>query len=834
MGADRTTTFGEVLRRHWVAAGLTQEELAERAQMSVRGLSYVEKDARQPYRDTVRRLADALRLSAADRAALDEAAATTRIGPVADPRPARFPGLSDEDADAARTQTNVPLELSSFVGRERELATLAELLGQTRLLTLTGTGGVGKTRVAVHLAAGRVERYAQGVWLVELAPLSDLTLVPQAVATAVGVREDGGRSLLDALRDALRQRQLLLVLDNCEHLIATCAELAETLLRACPHLQILATSREALGIGGETVWRVPSLELPERGPLPPLQQLGQCAAVRLFVERAVSAQPRFALSAQNAAAVVAICRRLDGIPLALELAAACAAALPVAEVAARLEHSFRLLTRGSRTALPRQQTLRGTVDWSYDLLSEPERLLFARLSVFAGGFTLEAAEAVCAEGAIAEDDVLDLLLSLAQKSLLVAEEHDGVVARYRLLEPLRQYAGERLVERGEAAAVQTRHVGYYLALAEAAEPELRGPQQGVWLERLEREHDNLRAALAWSREQAVGELGLRLGGALWKFWSSRGYLSEGRRWLEAVLEETGESLTRVRATALHGAGALASMQGDYGRASALFEEALALRRDLSDTGGIAGSLSNLGLVALRQGDYGRASALFEKSLALSRELEDAQGIAHSLRNLGIVALDQGLYERASALFEEALALTKELGDPGNIAGSLMSLGLIALDQGDYGRAAALQEAALSLLRELGDGWGMAIALSNLGLVAQEQGDHGRAKSLFEESLALCRTLGDKRLSAYGLEGMAGTASVRGQPECAARLLGAADAARRLINVPIPPSERLRYDRLVVTVRAQLDEETFAAAWAAGQALTLEQAVAEALTGAVPT
>ncbi|MGH2352814.1 MAG: ATP-binding protein, partial [Chloroflexota bacterium] len=409
---------------------------------------------------------------------------------------------------------NLPLQLTSFVGRERELPAVRDLLAEHRLVTLTGPGGTGKTRLALQVAADVLPAYPDGVWLVALAALADPALVPHAVAQAVGVREEPGRPLLGTLADALRPKRLLLVLDNCEHLLDACAHLADALLRACPHLRVLATGREALGIAGETAWRVPSLGLPDARHLPPVEVLSQYEAVRLFIDRALAVQPGFRVTNQNALAVVQVCARLDGIPLAIELAAARVRVLPVEQLLVRLEDRFRLLSGGSRTALERHQTLRAAVDWSYDLLTEPENAVFARLAVFAGGFTLDAAEAVCAGDGIEAVEVLDLLTHLVDKSLAVVDEQPDGTARYRLLETLRHYAREKLAAREEADTVRAQHATHYLALAEQADPELRGPRGAGWLDRLRRDLDNMREALAWAEAGGEAELGLRLAAAL--------------------------------------------------------------------------------------------------------------------------------------------------------------------------------------------------------------------------------------------------------------------------------------------------------------------------------
>ena len=451
------------------------------------------------------------------------------------------------------------------MGRERELGEAAALLGAHRLVTLTGPGGTGKTRLALQAAAEVLEAHPDGVWLVELAALADPALVPQAVAAAVGVREEPGRPLPATLTDALRPKRLLLVLDNCEHLLDACARLADALLRACPHVRVLATSREALGLAGETAWRVPSLTVPDVADTqhaPDVADVARYAAVRLFADRAAAVQPEFVLTDENAAAVAQICARLDGIPLAIELAAARVRVLPPRQLLERLDDRFRILTGGSRTALERHQTLRAAVDWSYDLLTEPERALFARLAVFAGGWTLEAAEQVGAGEGIESPEVLDLLTRLADQSLVVAQEQPDGTARYRLLESLRQYGRDKLAARAEAPAVRDRHLAHFLALAERADPGLYGPDAPAWIERLEVEHDNLRAALDWALGPAAGQgqaaRGLRLAGALEYFWFLRVHRREGLARLQQALAHTDDAPSAARAQALYSAGALAT------------------------------------------------------------------------------------------------------------------------------------------------------------------------------------------------------------------------------------------------------------------------------------
>jgi predicted ATPase/DNA-binding XRE family transcriptional regulator len=631
--AGEHAAFGVLLKRYRVAAGLSQEALAERARLSVRAVSAYERGERQaPYRDTVALLVQALDISPEEAATLD-AAVPRRRGPEA------TPGAGETAASATRAPetppTNLPMQLTSFVGRRNELAEVLGLLEQSRLLTLIGAGGAGKTRLALRAAGAAPDRYPDGVWLVELAPLTDAMAVPRAVAAALGIGEDSDEHPVTRLQGTVRSRALLLVLDNCEHLLDACAGLADALLRAGPRVRILATSREALGIAGESSWRVPSLALPEDAPPASSDALLSSDAVQLFVERARAALPHFALTARNAQAVAQVCRRLDGLPLAIELAAARVRGLAVEQLAARLDQRFQLLTGGSRTALARQQTLRATVDWSYGLLDPDERRLFDRLSVFAGGFTLEWAESVCAGDGLVEDEVLDVLLRLVDKSLVAAEEGEGGELRYRLLETLRAYGQERLAAGGGTAALQARHARYYLALAERAERGMRGPGMTRWLDRLDPEYANLTAALDWSLpiarspsdiDPGDATIGLRLSGALWLFWFLRGHRWAGMQWMERALARAPEA-TPARAKALRNARHLSNEVGDYGRTLALLEEGLTLSRlvderaDLADTLCEAGACTRgeqVGFDIGHRGDYERGSALLAEGLALAR------------------------------------------------------------------------------------------------------------------------------------------------------------------------------------------------------------------------
>jgi predicted ATPase/transcriptional regulator with XRE-family HTH domain len=668
---------GAAIRRLRQGRFWSQEQLAEKAGLRKRTIERAEA-GEHLQRHTLLAIAQALGLSPAE---------VTRPDPSLTPPGAQAsPGPEPTGALQVRTESRLPqlpAPVTNFIGRTHELAEVKQRLLTTRLLTLTGPGGCGKTCLALQAAAELADTCADGVWCVELAPLFDPTLVPHLVASAVGVREEPHRPLPATLADALHSRQLLLVLDNCEHLIAACAALAHTLLLTCPQLQLLATSREVLGVAGELAWRVPPLASPDPQRPLPLERLILYEAVQLFVERARTALLTFTVTDRNATEVAQVCHRLDGIPLAIELAAARVKVLAVEQIAARLDERFRLLTGGGRMALPRQQALQAAMDWSYDLLSEQERLLRRRLSVFARGWTLEAAEAVCAGTGLDAAEVLGRLASSEDKSLVSVDVQTREV-RYGLIETIRQYGRERLERSGDAAVVRRQHLEWYMRPAERAEPELTGADQGVWLRQLEAEHDNQRAALEWSQGEAQGSVvGLRLAAAVWRFWLVHGHLREGRRWLQAVLAGSGGALPAVRAKALYGAGALAEDQRDYAAARAFFKESLALRRQLADQRGLASSLSALDHVACCQGDDAAACVLLEESLAMSRDLGDRRGCAECLEELAQVASAQGKPEWAACIYGAAEALREALGAP-----------LLLSARAPYDRAVAAVRAAL--------------------------------------------------------------------------------------------------------------------------------------------
>jgi len=623
---------------------------------------------------------------------------------------------------------------------------------------------------------------------VELAALSDSTLVHEAVASALGVPEQPGLLLRETLRRYFQTKLLLLVLDNCEHLLSATAELAQALLQTCPNLKILATSREALSIPGEATWRVPSLSLPDLSQLPDLEHLIQYEAIRLFVERAALSQPGFQITSSNAAVLAQLANRLDGIPLAIELAAARVKVLSVDMIAARLDDRFRLLTGGSRTLLPRQQTLRATLDWSYDLLLEQDRLLLRRLSVFAGGFTLEAAWNVCAGEGLDERDTLDVLARLVDKSLVIFDERDGA-QRYRLLETIRQYGRDRLVESGEAREVERRHRDWYLTLAEPGEAELRGAAQVTWLARFETEHDNLRAALEWSKAEEGGtEAELRLAGALQWFWYMHGHWSEGRTWLEGALARSSDSSSSALAKALRGAGFL----------------------------------------AWRQGDAERATTLNEKGLSLCRQLGDKRYGAWFLMHFGNVASNQNDHARATRLMQDALVMSRESGDKWLIALAIAHLGEVAHREGNFAQAVDYYQESLALFRETKDKAYTALFLRHLGDVGLHQGDYELAATCYTEGLILAREVAARRETEECIAGLAQLACAKGNYRQAARLFGMAEALRAVLGHRREPYEQTHHEESLVSARAAIGKAAFAAAWAEGRAMTLEQIIEYAL------
>jgi len=733
---------------------------------------------------------------------------------------AEFPALRSLET----TPNNLPLQPTTFIGRDNELAELRRLFATARLLTLTGSGGCGKTRLGLQLAADSLERFPDGAWLVELAPLSDPGLVPRTAATVLGLEEEPGKAITTTLVEHLKDKRLLLMLDNCEHLLGACAELAALLARQCAHLAILASSREALGIAGEQTYRVPSLSLPDARDTHTPASIASFEALQLFVDRCLNVYTEFRVTPENAATLVSICRRLDGIPLAIELAAARVRSLSVDDINRRLDQRFRLLTGGSRTALPRQQTLRSLIDWSYDLLQDPEKLLLRRLSVFAGGWTLEAAERICTGGDVDDGAMLDLLTSLIDKSLVACEQSDARF-RYRLLETVRQYARERLLDGGGGEAIRDRHRDYFVAFAEEADEKLLGGEQASALRQLEEEHDNLRLALEWSHVESPAQQDVHLCCAMHRFWFTRGFLAEGREWCARTLAKGAPATPTLEyARLINAAGSLAWHQTDFAAARPLLEQGLALSRKLSDRLGLARSLNNLGSLAFEQGDYPAAQALYEESLAYWRELGDRRGAAGLLGNLGLVAWERDDLAAAKTLTQESLALARDVKDEGRIADALSILGNIACEEGDLDSAQELQQQSLDIGRELQDRDCIATALTSLGTVALLRSNFGDARSLYQEALSIRRELGDRLGLARVLEGAAALAAAQGGSLGPARTWGAAERLREELGSPRAPNEWPRRDPYATMARAASgDDAEFDRAWQQGREMSLNEA-----------
>jgi predicted ATPase/class 3 adenylate cyclase len=633
---------------------------------------------------------------------------------------------------------NLPQQTSSFVGRANEIAEIAGLLDRWRLVTLTGAGGAGKSRLAVEAAWTEVERFDDGVWLVELAPLDDSLLVAQLVAAVMSILEQPGRPILKTLTGALRGRRVLIVLDNCEHLIDGVAKVTAALLRDCSEVKVLATSREPLRIEGELAYRVPSLSLPANDAS--TGAVAASEAVRLFLERCGASRPSLRVDDPTIAAVGSICRHLDGMPLAIELAAARVNVMPIADIEARLDHRFGLLTTGARSALPRHQTLQALIDWSYDLLSEAEQAVLRRLSAFAGGFTLEAAEAVCGSDDVESSEVFGLVASLVNKSLVQFEEGEEGI-RYRLLETIRAYGATKLARSAESKDVVDRHLKWFIDLAERAEGQLEGPNAKLWLDILEADHDNLRAALQISAEENRGNEGLRLAAALGRFWEVRGHFREGRGWLGAVLAMRTDVPASVRIRALLAAIRMAARLHQEQDARMMGEECLAISQDVGDRWGMAKSLNALGLIATDQGEYEHARARYESSLAIAEAIDDKHVIADTLCKLGLLAMVCGDALGARQMLEQSRALQEELGDARGLAYSLNYLGYLACDYGDYDEGLIKHRQALRIRRDLADKLGSRDSLDNVGHTYLLTGDFVRARQYLEESLALQRELG---------------------------------------------------------------------------------------------
>ncbi|MGA7733275.1 MAG: tetratricopeptide repeat protein [Chloroflexia bacterium] len=881
--------FGGWLKQRRKTLGLTQVELARCVGCSARTVIQIELGERRPSRQMAELLARCLHIPSDEVPAfVDYARMTTRSD-----APATTQGTAPWLPTQARPH-NLPSPPAAFIGREKEVGSACALLGraEVRLLTMTGAPGIGKTRLSLQVAKTLLESpdigsadasaglpFADGIFFVALDSVRDPGLVATTIARALKVREVAGQPLDERLKAALLDKRMLLLIDNFEQVIPGAPVLAQ-LLAASPGLKLLVTSREALHIYGEYEFRVRPLALPDLQASMPVEQLMRYESVRLFTERATAANLEFAINDENAALIARTCVQLEGLPLAIELAAAHIRDLTPADILARLPGRLELLVGGPQDLPARQQTLRTAIDWSYDLLNEAQQALFRRMSVFAGGFTQEAVEAVCHL-----DDALGLdfpgsVASLVNKSLLQRESAEEGL-RWRMLESIREGAAEWLAHTGEEVAFQRKHAEYYLELAESAEPQLKGAQQVAWLQRLDAEHNNLRTALDWLLRRAEVEQALRLSSALWRFWLIRGYIAEGRGWLAKALalpdRTPGAAQTSALADALNGAGNLAYTAGDYASALALHEENLGARRELGDKQGMAGAFNNLAVVWRDRGDYERASEYFQASLDLKREVGDRAGIASSLNNLGIVKQRQSDYDAAYACYAESLRIWREAGDQYGIATALSNLGVVQSYRGEYAEAVSLQEESLSIRRALGDKSGIAISLTNIASIALAQGDLEAALKLHEENLAIRRERGEKPGIANSLYGLgqvlrrrgdfkqarallresltisvelgnkqgiaecfvelAGVATSEAQTkrhnsrlykallEQAARLSGAAEALFEATGFQLQPVGLDEYHRSEAIGRDLLGLATWEALRAEGHALTLEQAVA---------
>jgi predicted ATPase/DNA-binding XRE family transcriptional regulator len=821
-------SFGDLLRTHRLRLALTQEGVAERAGLSVHAIQKLERGTTHPYRDTTNRLVLALGLSDQDEAefrALGEPVARQRRDE-----------LTASTPDIHLAQSDLPTALTSFVGREREIVEVGALLGSARLITLTGVGGCGKTRLALEVARRCAAQFDDGVALVELASLPDASLVTQAIGSTLGIREAPTQPLLTTLCGVLKQRQLLLVLDNCEHLLDTCARVADTLLRACPGLTILATSREALGLTGEVSWRVPSLPQPSLHPLPPMEQLAEFAAIRLFLERANSAHPPFVMTAHNAAAIAQVCQRLDGIPLILELAAVRVRSMSIEELAARLDQRFRLLTGGSRTALPRQQTLRATIDWSYQLLEPAERLLFARLSVFAGSWTLDAAEAVCGGRGVAPEDVVDLVLRLVDKSLVTPTEETAPAQRYELLQTLRQYGREQLLAIGDADALHDQHAAHFLALAEHTESAQSQLDASGWTDRLAPEQADLDAALEWFVGQVDTDQALRLASVLWHLWDVHAFFTEGRRRIATLLALPGaDAPTLGRARVLNGAGVLALSQHDVPSARGLLRESLALYQLHQDDRGVAWVLIHLSWLCLDIARRKAARRFLRDALSRCERLDEQHGIARCQNLLGYLAWGEGDLSTSRDLHLQSLALNRKLGDRWGTAWALHRLSVTLLHLAEQGAVEAssvrpLIEEELAIWQELGERRHLGFALCDLGTVATLERSFELACRWLAESHAIFAELNDRHggiwvLGAYQL--LLATAGDLESALCIRSSMYALVDARPN-RAPVPFLQRQqRFERHLLLARNVLGTDVVAMAWAEGQSMSLPEAIAYA-------
>ena len=870
-----TLSFGQWLRQRRKSLDLTREDLALSVDCSLSSIEKIEAGERRPSRQVADLLAQCLGIPSDERAAFVRFARSEQKEGE-DAPPEELAGPAPWRA-ANRRSTNLPVPLTPLIGRSAEVAAARDLImrERARLLTLTGPPGIGKTRLALEVASQVADEFEDGVYFVSLAPISDPGLVLPALARALHISEVAGRSLVESMKEHLSNKRILLVLDNFEHVIGAAPHVVD-ILTSCPWIKALVTSRESLRVRGERKFPVPPLEVPDLKRPNDINTLLACPSVALFVERGQEANPDFELTDERATAVATLCAQLDGLPLAIELVAARSNLLSPETLLEGWDSRLALRSE-LQDVPPRHQTLRDATRWSFDLLDAGEQKLFARLGLFVGGCTRSAVEAVCNARGDLPLPVNKGLASLVNKSLL-NEQHTGTQEgrfavrdepRYMMLQTIHEYALERLHESGEVDVMRTLHAEHYLALAEAAESELDGPQQAELMAWLENEHDNLRAVLDWALASGAFGLALQLSAALARFWGALGYLSEGRRWLEAAIASPASRESPHRAKALVGAGMLASRQGDYERATALYEEALAIYRGKGDKQGIALALARLGAIANEQGEFDRADGFYRESLALSREMGDKVATAGILNNLGNQEVLRGNVEQAVAFYLDSLELSRELGHKQRTATALLNLGRLAFyNQGDYERAIAYLEESLTLYRELGSKGGIAATLYQLGRAMFYQKRYSQAGALFEESLQLCEQLsempgiaatrlglgvtallqgGYKEARALMsdslalhqeqglkvgmidcLEGLGGLAAMQGEAQDAARLFGAVERLREKVGISVPGVHRALSAGWVEQARNRLDLPDFEAAWHEGRGMKTDEAIEFAL------
>jgi predicted ATPase/transcriptional regulator with XRE-family HTH domain len=819
--APSTTTFGRWLKERRQSSGLTQENLADRVACALSMIEKIERGLRRPSHQVAERIAEVLRIPEGEREAF--------IG-WARGLPSNYLSslpLSRATSPPSSPGQLLPAPVTATIGRAHDLERARDILCRpdVRLLTLVGPPGIGKTRLSLELASSLSDDFADGMRFIPLAPLRDPRLLAATIAASLGLK-GGDHPISETLKNYLRDKRMLLVLDNFEQLTEAAPFVAE-LLEVAPGLKAVVTSRALLRIYGEHEYPVPPLDLPDLRNLPPVEALAQTASVALFVQRAQAANHTFRLTPVNAALIAEVCVRLDGLPLAIELAAARSKLFTPQVLLKQMESRLSLLTGGPKERDPRQQTLRGAIAWSYNLLNPEEQAFFRRLSVFVGGWTPEAGTSVVvgidshAKGD--SGDPLDTLSSLVDKSLLRIEEARDEL-RFGMLETIREYASEQAEEAGETEMLRRRHAEYYLALAEDLGVALRGPEQAATLARLDREHDNVRAVLAWALERGEGEIAQAISGAIWRFWSIRGYVSEGRSWLVKALAMPPKR-TATWARAANAAGNLAQMQVDYVEARALHEETRSVYIELGDKAGTARALNNLGVSAWQQGDYLAARSFFQECLDLQREVGSDWDIAAALTNLGLVLSDEGAYSESLEFNREALLLFRKVGDLKTAGAAQNNMGVLLHLQGKYQEAQAVWEEYLELTRGLRDKSATALVLSNLALVARDEGRYKDAHLLSAESIALCRETGDRRIIAHVLSRMGGQAVLEDDPVRAVRLFGIADMLLRQIGAKLPPSIRKDQDHFATIAHDRLGEEAYRAAWEEGSKLSLEEAIA---------